>query len=150
METEPHLDRVLAELQKIVAFFIWQKKLTNRMLIGVAVFIVLGILVAIIAERRVTKELSESVLPTATAASWGEVDRAMREGDLGKAAERGEAMITKMPGYPIGHEKLGIVYVSAGDLKKAEQHFAEAYRLLPTEANRQNLEAIRKRIGEQK
>ncbi|HEY5915275.1 MAG TPA: hypothetical protein VJA21_32235, partial [Verrucomicrobiae bacterium] len=118
--------------------------------IGVAVFLVFGILAAIIAERRVDKELSEPVLPTATAASWGEVDRAVREGDLGKAAERGEAMIVKMPGYPGGHEKLGIVYLSAGNLKKGEEHFAEAYRLLPTESNRQNLEAIRKRIGAQK
>jgi Flp pilus assembly protein TadD len=53
-----------------------------------------------------------------------------------------------MPGYPPGHEKLGIVYVSTGDLKKAEEHFVEAYRLLPTEANRQNLEAIRKRMAD--
>jgi cytochrome c-type biogenesis protein CcmH/NrfG len=150
MQPEPTPDPTVAELKKVVAFFAWQKKLTNRMLIGIAIAIPIAVVAAILVERNIDHEVNSPVPPPADRASWAEVDRALREGELAKAAERGETMIRKMPGYPGGHEKLGMVYVSTGELKKAEEHFAEAYRLLPTEANRQNLEAIRKRITEDK
>jgi hypothetical protein len=150
MQSEPSPDPTLSELKRIVAFFTWQRKLTNRMLIGTAIVLPTAILVVILAERRIDRELNTPVPPALLIRSWSEVDRAIREGDLAKAVECGETMIAKTPGYPAGHEKLGMVYVSTGDLKKADEHFAEAYRLLPTEANRQGLEAIRKRIADAK
>ncbi len=150
MEPEPTPDPTVAELRKIVEFFAFQKRLTKRMLIGVAVAVPIFLVAMVLVERGIDKELSTPVRPIEDRTNWAEVDRAMREGDLQKAAERGETMVAKMPQYPVGHEKLGMVYVSTGELKKAEEQFAEAYRLLPTDANRQNLEAIRKRIAEQK
>jgi len=150
MQPEPTPDPIQKELQKIADFFAFQKKLTKRMLIGLAVFIPAGIVAAVVWEHRFEKQFNTPVPTIMDRANWSEVDRAMREGDLQKAAEKGETMAAKMPGYPVGHEKLGMVYVTTGELKKAEEHFAEAYRLLPTVANRQNLEAIRKRIAEQK
>jgi len=150
MEQEPTPDPTVAELRKIAEFFAFQKRLTKRMLIGVAVAVPTFLVALVLVERGIDKELTTPVRPIEDRANWAEVDRAMREGDLQKAAERGETMVARMPGYPVGHEKLGMVYVSTGELKKAEEQFAEAYRLLSTEANRQNLEAIRKRIAEEK
>jgi len=124
MQPEPSPDPTLSELKKIVAFFSWQRKLTNRMLIAMAIIVPIGIIVAILAERRIDRELNTPLPAAVDARSWGQVDRAIREGDLGKAVEWGEMMVAKMPDYPPGHEKLGIVYVSTGDLKKAEEHLS--------------------------
>ena len=52
----------------------------------------------------------------------------------------------KTPLYPEAHRRLAGAYLAAGDIEKARQHYAEAFRLFPSEENEKLLAAIDRRI----
>jgi tetratricopeptide (TPR) repeat protein len=133
-------EQVLDYLKRITDFTDRWWKLQKRSLIFVAIFIpamvITGIGVDHISKSKVTR-YQPPIEDT-----WFQVDEYVRAGDMTKARGLSEVMIKKMPRYPLGHEKMGNIYLIAGDLKKAQEHYREAYRLFPSEQNRKNLDAI--------
>lgn len=70
----------------------------------------------------------------------------IRLGDFEKAIAIGEELILKTPQYPEAHERLARAYLAAGNLEKAKEHYAEAFRLFSSEENEKLLSAIEKRV----
>ncbi|NMC82728.1 MAG: tetratricopeptide repeat protein [Armatimonadetes bacterium] len=137
-------EAILTELRRISAWADIQRKVTKWSLIFVAVFIPAMIIIGILVERRVTTEL-ESVVSEETP-DWYDVDGSIRKCDLDKAIQIGEKLITKTPLYPEAHRRLAGAYLAAGSLEKARQHYAEAFRLFPSEENERALAAIERRM----
>jgi tetratricopeptide (TPR) repeat protein len=77
---------------------------------------------------------------------WYDVDQSVRRGDFDKAIQIGEKLIVKTPLYPEAHRRLAGAYLAAGDLEKARQHYAEAFRLFPSDENEKSLAAIDRRL----
>jgi len=77
---------------------------------------------------------------------WFDVDHNVRSGAFDKAIQIGEELIQKTPQHPEAHRRLAASYLAAGKIEKAKEHYAEAFRLFPSEENEQSLRAINKRI----
>lgn len=135
---------MLAELRKISAWADMQRKMTKWSLIFVAVFIPAMILIGVLVEQRVSTKL-ESVVSEETP-DWYEVERGLHQCDFDKAIQIGEKLIVKTPFYPEAHRRLAGAYLAAGSLEKARQHYAEAFRLFPSEENEKSLAAIERRM----
>jgi DNA-binding SARP family transcriptional activator len=78
-------------------------------------------------------------------ANWCNVERDVDRGDFDNAIEIGEGLIQKTPQFPDAHRRLAGVYLAAGKIQKAREHYAEAFRLFPSEENEKLLMAIDKR-----
>jgi tetratricopeptide (TPR) repeat protein len=137
-------ESVLAELRKIAAWGDTQRKMTKWSLIFVAVLIPALIVFGVVMERRVKTSI-ESVVP-AKKADWYDVDQNVRVGDFQKAIEIGEELILRTPQYPEAHRRLASAYLAAGKVKEAREHYAEAFRLFPSEENEKLLMAADKRL----
>jgi tetratricopeptide (TPR) repeat protein len=137
-------DEVLAEMRKISAWAEFQRKVTRRLLIFLALAVVAGIGIAIFAARHLNTEVESK--PPVQNPDWYDVDRAVWQGDFDKAITIGEELILKTPQDWEAHKRLGKAYLTSGTLDKAKEHFAEAYRLFPSEENEKVLGAIEKRI----
>ena len=135
-------ESILAELRKIAAWADMQRKITKWSLILAAVFIPAVIVVPIMIEHRVTKTITD----TAEKPDWYNVDQNIRLGDFDKAIRIGEELIRKTPQYPDAHRRLAGAYLAAGKIEKAREHYAEAFRLFPSEENAKLLAAMEKRI----
>ena len=134
---------ILAELRKISAWADMQRKMTRWSLIFVAVLIPALIIFGVLMERRVSTKL-ESVASEETP-DWYDVDQNVRRGDFDKAIQIGEKLIVKTPLYPEAHRRLAGAYLAAGSIEKARLHYAEAFRLFPSEENEKLLAAINER-----
>ena len=55
------------------------------------------------------------------------------------------SLILKTPQYPEAHRRLAGAYLAAGKVEKASEHYAEAFRLFPSEENEKLLMAIERR-----
>jgi|ERR1041385_8542948 tetratricopeptide (TPR) repeat protein len=137
-------DPILAELRKISAWADMQRKFTRWTLIFVAVFVAAGIVFGILMEHWEKKTLEET--NPRQQADWYDVDRNVRSGAFDKAIQVGEELIRKTPQYPEAHRRLAGAYLATGNIRKAREHYAEAYRLFPSEENEKQLFAIDKRI----
>jgi len=137
-------DEILAELRKISAWVDLQRKLTKWSLIFLAAFVPVAISSFILMERHLQPNLESN--RSSQQADWYEVDRAVRLGDFEKAVTIGEELILKTPQYPEAHERLARAYLAAGNLEKAKEHYAEAFRLFPSEENEKLLRAIENRV----
>ena len=73
------------------------------------------------------------------------MERNVRAGDFEKAISIGEELILKTPQYPEAHQRLARAYLASGNIEKAKEHYAEAFRLFPSEENERLLAAIEKR-----
>jgi tetratricopeptide (TPR) repeat protein len=137
-------DEVVAELRKISAWADLQRKITKWSLFALMAFVAVAIGVFTLMDRH----LETTLVPNLTAhqLDWYEVDRNVRQGDFEKAIAIGEELILKTPQYPEAHERLARAYLAAGNLEKAKEHYAEAFRLFPCEENEKLLNAIEKRI----
>jgi cytochrome c-type biogenesis protein CcmH/NrfG len=62
-----------------------------------------------------------------------------------KALATAKELFEKDPNNPYGYAYVGNVQVAAGRIKEAEDSYARAYELFPTEFNASQLRAIRKR-----
>ena len=137
-------DEVLAELRKISAWAEFQRKVNKWSLIFMAVAVIVGIGVVMVVARHLNTNVESK--PSVRNPDWYDVDRHVRQGDFDKAITIGEELIVKTPQDWEAHERLARAYLAAGKLDKAKEHFAEAFRLFPSEANEKLLSAIEKRI----
>jgi len=131
---------ILTELRKISAWADMQRKMTKWSLIFVAVFVPALIIFGVLMEQRMSTKL-ESVVSEETP-DWYDVEQNVRRGDFDKAIQIGEKLILKTPLYPEAHRRLAGAYLAAGDIEKARKHYAEAFRLFPSDENRKLLAAI--------
>jgi len=76
---------------------------------------------------------------------WYDVDQNVRRGDFDKAIQLGETLILKTPQYPEAHRRLAGAYLAAGNVEESRKHYAEAFRLFPSDENEKLLSAIEKR-----
>ena len=136
-------EAILAELRKISAWADMQRTLTKWSLIAVAVVIPAMIIVGILVERRVETHLGE--IAPGQKPDWYDVDQNVRAGDFDKAIRIGEELLPKTPQYPEAHRRLAGAYLAAGKIEKARAHYAEAFRLFPSDENEKLLVAIEKR-----
>lgn len=132
---------ILIELRKISAWADMQRKMTKWSLIFVAIFIPAMIAFSLLMAHQV-----ETTVVPDQKSDWYEVDQNVRTGDFDKAIRIGEELILKTPQYPEGHRRLAGAYLAAGNIEKAREHYAEAFRLFPSEENEKLLIAIDKRI----
>ncbi|MEK9138564.1 MAG: hypothetical protein AAB393_15685 [Bacteroidota bacterium] len=77
-------------------------------------------------------------------ASWTEVQLAMDREDNDEALRLATILMTKSHTNYYGESWLGSIYHAKGELQQAEQHYARAYDLFPTEDGEKKLTAIRK------
>lgn len=133
---------ILAELRKITAWIEMQRKVTKWSLIGAAVLIPVLVVLGILMEQRIKTELGVASVETV---DWYDVDQNVRRGDFHKAIEVGEKLLQKTPQHPEAHRRLAAAYLAAGNVEKAKTHYAEAFRLFPSEENEKLLVAIEKR-----
>jgi tetratricopeptide (TPR) repeat protein len=137
-------EQILAELRKLSAWSDMQRKMTKWSLIFVAVFVPALIVFAVVMERR-EKTLLEGVASEKTL-DWYDVDQSVRRGDFDKAIRLGEELAQKTPLYPEAHRRLAGAYLAAGNLEEAREHYAEAFRLFPSEEHEKLLLAIERRV----
>jgi tetratricopeptide (TPR) repeat protein len=137
-------ESILAELRRIAAWADMQRKMTKWSLIVVAIFIPAIIVFGVWMEHRSKTEIED--LGAAGKPDWYDVDRNTRLGDFAKAIQAGEELTRKTPQHPEAHRRLAAVYLAAGRIDKAREHYAEAFRLFPSEENERLLVAIDKRI----
>jgi len=135
---------ILSELRKISAWADTQRKVTKWSLICVAVLVPAMIVVGVLAEHQVKTTLGD--IETGPKPDWYEVDQYIHAGEFDKAIHTGEDLILKTPQYPEAHRRLAGAYLAAGKIEKAREHYAEAFRLFPSEENEKPLLAIDKRI----
>jgi cytochrome c-type biogenesis protein CcmH/NrfG len=140
-------ESILAELRRIGAWADMQRRITKWSLIAVAVLVPALIVFGIVMENRLSASMEEVHSPEKAAKpSWNDVDWNIRRADPDEAIRIGEELIQKMPQHPEGHLRLASAYLAAGRADKARDHYAEAFRLLPTEENGKLLAAIDRRI----
>lgn len=137
-------EEILAELRKISAWADLHRKITKGSLILLAVFIPALIGIGILMERRLKTNLENEVSPRQQ--DWYDVEHSVRLGDFEKAIAIGEELILKTPQYAEAHQRLAGAYLASGNLEKAKEHYAEAFRLLPSEQNEKMLSAVEKRV----
>jgi tetratricopeptide (TPR) repeat protein len=141
-------EAILGELRKISAWAEMQRKLTKWSLVFLAVLIPALVGFGIVMEQRVSTKLEDTAPPQKS--DWYEVERNVRLGDFDKALGVGEELIVKTPQSPDAHKRLAGAYLAASKLDKAREHYAEAFRLFPSEENEKLLTAIDKRCSAEK
>lgn len=141
-------EEVLVELRKISAWADLQRKTNKWSLIFLAGFVPVLVGAFVLMDRQANSKDESS--PPPHQADWFDVDRNVRQGDFEKAIALGEELILKTPQYPEAQERLARAYLAAGNLEKAREHYAEAFRLFPSEANEKQLSAMEKRIKTEK
>ena len=137
-------DPILAELRKISAYVDLQRKVTKWSLICVAILFPAMIIFAVVMEHKLKTNLDD--IATEPKPDWYDVDRNVRLGNYAEAIHLGEELILRTPQYPDAHQSFADAYLAAGKIEKAREHYAEAFRLFPSEANEKRLMAIDKRI----
>jgi len=141
-------DEILVELRKISAWAEMQRKVTKWSLLFLAVFIPALIGFGIVMEQRASTKLEDAA--PSQKPDWYEVEHSVRLGEFDKALGIGEELIVKTPQSPDAHKRLAGAYLAAGKLDKAREHYAEAFRLFPSEENEKLLTAIDKRTSAEK
>ena len=97
--------------------------------------------------------LAWEVMPKAQSAetpSWNLVQRYANLANHDRAADIAEQLVRIAPHCYFGQRRLAEAYLSAGRLDDARVHYAEAYRLLPTERHRELLQAVQNRMQEER
>ncbi len=139
------LEPILVEMRKLSALADTQRKLNKWLLIFIVVLIPALLGLGVLMAQRLKRPVESD--PANHKTSWSDVDDSARFGDFEKAIALGEELIQKTPQSPEAHQRLAGAYVAAGKLDKAKEHYAEAFRLFPSEENQQLLSAIEKRIN---
>jgi tetratricopeptide (TPR) repeat protein len=141
-------EAILVELRKISAWADTQRKTTRWLLISLSALIPALIGFGMLIEQRFKATVEGA--PPNHKPDWYEVERNVRSGDFEKAIALGEELIQKAPQYPEAHQRLAGAYLAAGKLDKAREHYAEAFRLFPSEENEKLLNVIEKRNNAEK
>lgn len=131
---------ILTELRKISAWADFQRRSGKWSLVMLVVFFsgmyVLG-------PRAVEFWLDRT---TKREVRWYDVESNVDLGDFDNAIRIGEEFVQKTPLHPEAHRRLAGAYLAAGKLPQAREHYAEAFRLFPSEQNEKMVRAIDKRI----
>ncbi len=136
-------ETVIAELRKISAWADMQRKVTKWSLIFVAVAVPIMIALGVVLEQLLTTKI-DNLVPVQQS-SWSDVDEKVRIGDFETAIRMGEELIAKTPQYPEAHRRLAGAYLAAGKVEPARKHYAELFRLFPSEEYQKLLIAVEKR-----
>jgi len=140
-------EAILAELRKVSAWADMQRKITKWSLIFITVFIPALIIFGVVIENYLKDEVADiRSSDKVEKPTWTDVDWRTRRGEVDEAIKIGEELIQKTPQYPEGHHRLATAYLAAGKIQKARDHYAEAFRLFPSEENEKLLVAIDKRL----
>jgi hypothetical protein len=142
-----HGEEMLVELKKISAWADLQRKLTKWSFVIMAMVIFLLVGVGIMWEQRLNRTVDRVASP---GSDWVDVERNLRSGDFDKAIALGESLLQQTPQYPEAHQRLAGAYLAAGKIDKAREHYAEAFRLFPSEQNEKLLDAIERRASADK
>jgi len=134
-------EAILAELRKISAWMSFQRKMTKWSLILFGMLLLAAPLFGLLLDHEVKTNIEPDF-----DLSWYDVDRNVLNGNSEKAIKLGEELIVKSAQVPEAHRHLANAYMAAGKLDKAREHYAEAFRLFPSEENEKLLAAIDKRI----
>ena len=135
---------ILTELRRISAWAELQRKVTKWSFVVLAMSVCAVVVIGVLMEHRVQTQLDETAAPRKH--DWYEVDHNVRVGDFDQAIAIGEELIQKTPLSPEAHQRLAAAYLASGNLAKAREHYAEAFRLFPSEENEKLLAAIEKRL----
>lgn len=139
-------EQLLTELRRISAWTDLQRKITKWSAIAVCVFIPSLIVFAVVMDSHFQTRLKDINAPEPPRKlAWTDVDYCIRRGEPDEAIKIGQELIRKTPLYPDGHHRLALAYLEAGKVQEAREHFAEAFRLFPTDENERLLKAIEKR-----
>ena len=144
-------EALLVELRKISSSVDAHRRMTTAILIGLIVFV--SVIVGIwVRSELMMKEVTAEYKPIDFEAEvkWHNVDSNVNKGNLQDAIRIGSELIKKTPLFPDGHFRLANAYLASGDIRKAQEHSREAFRLLPSEKNKDLLDAINKRIEQEK
>ena len=95
----------------------------------------------------IKKNINDFKTQTIGNKSWYDVCSKQRSGEIKEAISIANELIELTPNYPEGHTRLGHLYIISGDLPKSKEHFEKAYNLFPSNENKENLDAIIKRIN---
>jgi tetratricopeptide (TPR) repeat protein len=139
-------EQILEELKKISNWAEQQNKNAKIAVSIILAIILLGLGGAFFMDHYIKKTAQDMVAPPIEKKSWYDVRYCMDQAQVESAINIAESLIKKTPDYPDGHTKLGFLYLTAGNLEKAEQHFRQAYALFPSKENKENLDAILIRI----
>ena len=119
-----------------------QRTLRANLILVLALLIAVAVLVTVR-----FREKPKPVSPVVD--SWREASSLANKGDFQKAIEMTQRLIQQHPKYYYGYSVLGAFYLETENLKKAEENYAKAYELLPTEENEKMLAAIRKVLAKE-
>lgn len=140
-------ETILAELRRIGAWADTQRKITKWSFIVIAALVPIMIILGIVLEKRFTTTADDiSALEKPGKPTWSDVDWKIRRAEFDEAIRLGEELIQRSPQYPEGHHRLASAYLAAGKAEQAREHYAQAFRLFPSEDNEKSLIAIEKRI----
>jgi tetratricopeptide (TPR) repeat protein len=145
--SERHCNQILGELRRQT---VWYQRICKINAIG---FSVLGVLIiALIVSMMPTVRMhffpsSARSIPLASPESWTEAKDLLEKGRVYGAIDMIKKLINTNPEYYYGYELLATAYQQSGDWKQAEENYAKAYELFPTEDNEKNLKAIREAMN---
>jgi tetratricopeptide (TPR) repeat protein len=129
-------EAILAELRKISAYADMQRKITKWSFIIIAVLVPGMIIFGIVMESRLHTTADEpGAVAKTEKPTWTDVDWRTRRGEPEEAIKMGEELIQRTPQYPDGHSRLAVAYLAAGKVEQAREHYAQAFRLFPSEEN---------------
>lgn len=131
---------ILAELRKISAWADFQRRSSKWSLVVLVVFLLGAIMFG---PRAVDFWFDQA---TKREDRWYDVESNVELGDFDNAIRIGEEFVQKTPLHPEAHQRLAGAYLAAGKLPQAREHYAEAFRLFPSEQNEKLVRAIDKRI----
>ncbi len=81
---------------------------------------------------------------------WYNVNADEEKGKLDDALEKAQYLIRQSPNYYYGYKVLGRLYLSRNELYKAKESFDKAYEILPSESNKELVDAIQIRLKREK
>lgn len=131
--------QILEELRHQTVMF---KKATRSSMIAIAFFLVLVVITMVLTPfiQRISRGPSTR---TTRADSWHEVRSLWDQGESDEADKMLDRLIKKYPNYWYGYAILGSFHQGLGKFKEAEDAYAKAYDLFPSEENKKTLDAIR-------
>jgi tetratricopeptide (TPR) repeat protein len=130
---------ILDELRNQTAMV---RKVNKTNIIVVCVFLaIIAVVMALTPFLQRSLSSSRASLPRAD--SWQEARSLWDQGESPKANEMVQRLIKKYPNYWYGYALLGSFHQELGKFKEAEDAYAKAFDLFPTEENKKTLDAIR-------
>lgn len=149
-ENNEILKSLLEEARKISSFVDYQMRLNKRLLMGSIIMAILGISVVFIAKHSIQSQITSIESTAQKQWDWWDVERDLRRTQPEEGLKKALVLIEKMPDYYEGHLKLGQIYLVQGKLEQAKYHFTRAYELFPLDEHQRFIEAVQKRIEQEK